>query len=457
MTRRDTPKDGKAGNALRRFGAKLLLTKRPVVKTARVAATSSAGIQSSSSAPSSQHLTGTSRAAAEASNFLETVLATADPMTFTQECISDEYRIKLEKLPIHKVEKTDNAEPFQTTDDTWRLIELAAEKSVNAYFESPELPPDSPVFELTPRGDSKRILGTVVDSVLVVAVRGSTSVMDWMVNGNGEPITPSQSIGEPEAGYHKGYLAVAEAMQARLAEEVRAAVGAPGDMDLLFTGHSAGGGMAQLFYAMAASKSSSRTIATVVPSEPLIILSSCKSLAKHLANISNSMNRFPTGSLHCIWHPTDRYYPHPPAKPRPIPVRNIPEHNKRRRPQVFVRSPRELKARYPDGFKVPDPVVRISGPCVVLRDTDPTNVESCVFDAVKIPEAMLERKLFGNVSAHNKDDYLKRCRNLRSIAVSQDHMRSYILGGGEGGKGGLTGVRQVHRGVPKNEFSSWAN
>ncbi|BCS01633.1 lipase family protein [Aspergillus luchuensis] len=265
MTRRDTPKDGKAGNALRRFGAKLLLTKRPVVKTARVAATSSAGIQSSSSAPSSQHLTGTSRAAAEASNFLETVLATADPMTFTQECISDEYRIKLEKLPIHKVEKTDNAEPFQTTDDTWRLIELAAEKSVNAYFESPELPPDSPVFELTPRGDSKRILGTVVDSVLVVAVRGSTSVMDWMVNGNGEPITPSQSIGEPEAGYHKGYLAVAEAMQARLAEEVRAAVGAPGDMDLLFTGHSAGGGMAQLFYAMAASKSSSRTIATVVP------------------------------------------------------------------------------------------------------------------------------------------------------------------------------------------------
>lgn len=82
--------------------------------------------------------------------------------------------------------------PYCRTDDTWRLIELAAEKSVNAYFESPELPPDSPVFELTPRGDSKRILGTVVDSVLVVAVRGSTSVMDWMVNGNGEPITPSQ-------------------------------------------------------------------------------------------------------------------------------------------------------------------------------------------------------------------------------------------------------------------------
>ncbi|RAL00057.1 uncharacterized protein BO80DRAFT_435445 [Aspergillus ibericus CBS 121593] len=234
--------------------------------------------------------------------------------------------------------------------------------------------------------------------------------MDWMVNGNGEPITPSQSIGEPAAGYHKGYLAVAEAMQMRLAEGILVAAGAPRDMGLLFTGHSAGGGMAQLFYAMAASKSSSRTIATVVPNFRRVhcIVFGTPPIAT-IPIRPPSRDPFQSGIFLGIINEED-----------PVPL--LQQGYLSALIEVLVRSPRELKARYPDGFKVPDPVVRISGPCIVLRDTDPTNVESCVFDAVRIPAAMLERKLFRNVSAHNKDDYLKRCRNLRSIAASQDHV-----------------------------------
>lgn len=60
-------------------------------------------------------------------------------------------------------------------------------------------------------------------------------------------------------------------MQRQLAEEIHSAATKlytqrelPGDMELLFTGHSAGGAMAQLFYTMAM-EYSHRDIATIAP------------------------------------------------------------------------------------------------------------------------------------------------------------------------------------------------
>lgn len=82
--------------------------------------------------------------------------------------------------------------------------------------------------------------------------------------------------------------------------------------------------------------------------------------------------------------------------------------------EVFVLSPKQLAAKYPDGFTVPDPVFHVSGPCVVLRDIKRSDMNKTVLDAVEIRGETLERKLFGNIAAHRKEEYLNRCKMLRS-------------------------------------------
>ncbi|RYP15481.1 hypothetical protein DL765_005688 [Monosporascus sp. GIB2] len=337
-------------------------------------------------------------------------------LTITQQRVLDRYRIGVERLPIHEVEATDNVEEFQPSGDTWRLIELAAQKSGDAYSKSLKLSPNSPSFELKPSQDSKRILGTVTDGVLVVSIRGSASIMDWMVNGNGEP-TVSQDLGETTAKYHKGFLAVAEAIQERLAERILATVTklksqtpeAPEDIDLLLTGHSAGGAMAQLFYVMAASESSRRAIATVAPNFRRVhcIVFGAPPITT-IPIDPPTRDPFQSGIFLSIINEGD-----------PVPL--LQQDYFHALLEVFVLSPEGLKKKYPHGFKVPDPVFRVSGPCIVLRDKDASDVDVREWNAVKIREEMLERKLFGNVGVHRKNEYLDRCKSLASkMAPSQD-------------------------------------
>lgn len=177
---------------------------------------------------------------------------------------------------------------------------------------APKLPSDTLGFELKPSQDRKRIQGTVIDKTLVVAIPGSDNIMDWMVNGNYEPISRPvrntliaglysymscpdiypppfflQDLGETDAKFHRGFLAVAEAMQEKLANRITATVTAlraqtpesPEHIDLLLTGHSAGGAMAQLFYSMAMSESSHLAIAAIAHStsrRPGIEMSVCR-------------------------------------------------------------------------------------------------------------------------------------------------------------------------------------
>lgn len=58
-----------------------------------------------------------------------------------------------------------------------------------AYSDSPDSMSGHSVFELKPKGDSKRVLATIEGSVLVVSIRGTMGKMDWMVNGNGEALS----------------------------------------------------------------------------------------------------------------------------------------------------------------------------------------------------------------------------------------------------------------------------
>ncbi|KXX82625.1 Lipase [Madurella mycetomatis] len=291
--------------------------------------------------------------------------------------------------------------------EAWKLIQLAVKQSMRAKSEAPNLPSDTLGFELKPSQDRKRIQGTVIDNTLVVAIPGSGNIMDWAVNGNYEP-TSTRDFGGTAAQFHQGFLAVAKVMQEELANRITATVTAlraqtpepPEHIDLLLTGHSAGGAMAQLFYSMAMSESSHLAIATIahnfrrvhciVFGAPPITTIPIKPPAR---------DPFQSGLFLSIINEGD---------PVPLLQKEYVEALLR----VFVLSAEDLQSHYPNGFRVPDPVFRASGTCVVLCDSDASNLEEDGWIAVKIEEAKLHGKLFGNVSVHSCEQYLERCTSL---------------------------------------------
>ncbi|KXX79725.1 Tripartite motif-containing protein 51 [Madurella mycetomatis] len=180
--------------------------------------------------------------------------------------------------------------------------------------------------------------------------------------------------------------------------------GPANDIDLLLTGHSAGGAIAQMFYAM--------------------ITSPDHSMANLLPRVRH---------LHCI------VFGAPPIATTPIPkptsstglflnVVNEGDSVSLIQPEYvnvllkfFTLSPADLGSylakNYPNGFPLPNPVSRVSGSCIVLRDKDTENVDIVCYDAVTIQADKLERKLFGNPVLHEKKVYLERIRSLAKQAV----------------------------------------
>jgi len=168
------------------------------------------------------------------------------------------------------------------SESTWSLIKTAAEASKDVYGELKDRPDE---FHLAANGNIKATTISVIRSqnrrVLVVAVRGSVTNRDWMVNANGAPeVSPRVSwlrykskqglisqfkLLDGSVAWHRGFLVVAEAMQRRVAEGITEVLRADGSDDvdeIVFTGHSAGGALAQLFYASAMTPESALSAVT---------------------------------------------------------------------------------------------------------------------------------------------------------------------------------------------------
>ena len=85
--------------------------------------------------------------------------------------------------------------------------------------------------------------------VLIVTIRGTVTTDDWMLNVNGEPET-SEAF-EETTRWHRGFLSMTLKMQkeiAKIVEKVASQIDRP--EQILFTGHSAGGAIAQILYAL---------------------------------------------------------------------------------------------------------------------------------------------------------------------------------------------------------------
>lgn len=147
--------------------------------------------------------------------------------------------------------------PFKVYMPTYPLLCLAATYSERVYT-----PPRSKSKETETHVPSDWRTGTkamVLKSVpvddmntVVFAVRGSEGFMDWAVNYNTAPSSPSGFLEDATNLCHAGFLYVAKKMIKPVADRLRVLLEenpARSNCSLLITGHSAGGAVASLLYA----------------------------------------------------------------------------------------------------------------------------------------------------------------------------------------------------------------
>ncbi|KAI9734534.1 MAG: hypothetical protein M1834_002135 [Cirrosporium novae-zelandiae] len=90
------------------------------------------------------------------------------------------------------------------------------------------------------------------EKIIVFAIQGTQTIMDWAVNFNTEPASPSGFLDDEGNLCHSGFLACARRMAQVVAariKELLAEKPSRARSSLLITGHSAGGAIACLLYA----------------------------------------------------------------------------------------------------------------------------------------------------------------------------------------------------------------
>ncbi|OCK99460.1 alpha/beta-hydrolase [Cenococcum geophilum 1.58] len=173
---------------------------------------------------------------------------------------------------------------IQTTSDhhsneeTAQLVNIAARcaKAVYPGESQPDIPRHSirQTFKLEPSSfDSLTKVSALyvaervsVDdgrlTTIVVSIRGSKSIVDWMVNANNHAAdvkdfinmeTLNMLTGQNDTGallVHRGFLASARELAPKIRPHLESALRSnPGNVNVIFTGHSAGGAVASLLYA----------------------------------------------------------------------------------------------------------------------------------------------------------------------------------------------------------------
>jgi len=145
--------------------------------------------------------------------------------------------------------------PFKAYLETWRLIGLAARASANVYA-NPKKDESEHFFAADPKNGSKAMVlkSKVVDdrNIIVFSIRGSQyNYFDWATNLRQAPKAPEGFLDDEGNACHAGFLQVARAMIAPVADRLRQILEADPSRctsSLLITGHSAGGAVASLLY-----------------------------------------------------------------------------------------------------------------------------------------------------------------------------------------------------------------
>ncbi|KAI0157793.1 alpha/beta-hydrolase [Xylariaceae sp. FL1272] len=154
---------------------------------------------------------------------------------------------------------------LRVTMPTYPLLCLAAQYSERVYEKPRGAERDAHVDADWRTGTKAMFIKSVpMDEVntIVFAIRGTTSFMDWAVNLNTAPTTPTGFLDDPRNFCHAGFLSVAKKMIAPVAARLRQLLEENPERcsySLLITGHSAGGAVASLLYLHMLSTSKSTT------------------------------------------------------------------------------------------------------------------------------------------------------------------------------------------------------
>ncbi|KAJ5123746.1 hypothetical protein N7448_009843 [Penicillium atrosanguineum] len=144
---------------------------------------------------------------------------------------------------------------------TYPLLRLAAQYSRRVYDKPSGQERHSYVSSDWRQGTKAMVIKSLpIDDMntIVFAIRGTQSFLDWAVNVNAAPVSPSGFLDDPANCCHAGFLSVARKMISPVAARLRALIEEdPSRMSytLLITGHSAGGSVASLLYLHLLSKS----------------------------------------------------------------------------------------------------------------------------------------------------------------------------------------------------------
>ena len=111
---------------------------------------------------------------------------------------------------------------------------------------------------------------TSTSSVVLLAIRGSSTFMDWAVNARQAPTSPQGFLVDAGNLCHAGFLAVARSMAPQIAAQLWSLLEAKPERrkaSVILTGHSAGGAVAALLYMHV---QSGEMDATIAQSSPLV-------------------------------------------------------------------------------------------------------------------------------------------------------------------------------------------
>jgi hypothetical protein len=171
---------------------------------------------------------------------------------------------------------------------------------------------------------------------------------------------------------------------------------------ILFTGHSAGGGIAQIFYAMANTPGSALNTAT------------SKIQKKHCVTFAAP----PVSSIR-IPHQGDGEFINVINEGDPVGLAQ--QAYIESLLDVFTLSESDLMKRYPGPFAVPLPVMKASAEkIVILRDPNPEDVRNEALEACLVNPEILETKLFGNILLHPINVYLEHLKKVAGDYFLQD-------------------------------------
>ena len=321
---------------------------------------------------------------------------------------------------------------LQSYLDTYPLLSLAATHSLSVYTPPQRHPARATsIISTTHHTPSSFLTGakamtistathdSSTSPVVIVAIRGSATFMDWAVNARQAPTPPTEWLDDEGNLCHAGFLAVARSMADRVAAQLRdLLLEKPGrrKASIVFTGHSAGGAIATLLY--------------------------MHCLSNHSSNLISASHRFKR--VHCITFGV------PPVSLLPL-QKPFGQDDKRIRKSLFfgfvnegdpvVRAEKAYVksllclytapvSKSPAGerqpvWPVPPGVLSCAGRLVLLRpkkcsyDERMEDIEACI-----ITDEELRGIVFGDVQMHAMKVYAMRIERIAIDAVTANGVRT---------------------------------